>query len=834
MSANILKKTARRLVPVAFFFLVGCLSISSVAETGQATFKPRVETNWRHGTARSILMTEAWVPLAQDSGRLIYGDFRLMGDDGDNREWNAGIGYRALSPASDSVFGLHGWMDRRRTSRGSVFYQGAAGVEYLTDDLDIRLNAYVPANQKERYALGASTEPYLADTGIYYDTAGLLVEKPLHGFDVELALPVKPLQGAMDSFRVAAGGFVFSGDDAETLRGIRLRAVADVTSDLQLGARFEADNLRGTQGFVEATLRFPFGSKASAKTLGIRSRMDESPERDIDVITAARVAKAPVVGNPVLNAYDNMSQRIFHVDNTSAAGGDGSVEMPFNTLAAASGAASREGDIIYVHRGDGTSGGMQSGIVLSQNYQSLIGSGTNFIYDSGRFTTADGANFSGRVIIPATSAPVLTNLTGHGVTVAGLDASIAGITVNGASGHGIYAYASGGADLGALSIRNVTLTNNAQDGLYAAAGGAGGHIDVTLENVVADNNRNGLRFYAQQNASLSGSVAASRTADNTQHGIILYDDSAAGSVNVDLGGGGRSDGRNSLYGNGLEDIAVDIDGGTLMARGNWWGQTGGLYQQAPAAGFKPQIYYGAPINDGLILHWTFDSEWTAGTTAYDRSGNGYNGTLTGGVTAGALTAGLHGEALSLSGGPQYVRATGIAGVFSQYTVLASVAPDITSGPAGDYATYGYTVVSDGAAQGASAYPLWMTVRSGEVVARTFNQSNVGVVTSGAGIGNGEWSQIALSAQRSGQSNIYVDGSLRITYNNPGSPSFSGTWNNGNFYVGEIRAGRGIYYDGLVDDVRVYSRILSAAEAAEVARMNTTSIVNTGGYLTSAP
>lgn len=826
-------KSARRILSAAA--LCALSAVFPFSAKASEPFKPRLETNWRHGTERSIVMTEAWVPLAQDTDRLFYGDVRLMGDDGNNREWNAGIGYRQLSPAGDSVFGLHGWLDRRRTTRGSVFYQGTAGAEYLTDDLDIRVNAYVPASQKERYAIGASTAPYLADTGIYYDTAGLLVEKPLHGFDVEFAVPVKPLQGSLESFRVAAGGFVFSGDDAQTLRGLRLRAMADVTSDVQLGARFETDNLRGAQGFVEATLRFPFGSKASAKTLGLRSRMDESPERDIDVITAARVAKEPVTGHAVLNAFDNMNQRVFHVDNTAAAGGNGAVETPFNSLAAANAAADREGDVIYVHRGDGTSTGMQSGVVLSQAYQSLIGSGTNFIYDDGRFNTADGKDFSGRVIIAATSAPVVGNTAGNGVTVSGMDATVAGLTIDGATGHGIYAQASGGADLGTLSIRNVTVSNSTLDGLYAEATGAGSRIDVEVDNLRADDNRNGMRFYAQQNAAgVTGSVESSRATGNAGYGIILYDDSAAGSVDVDMGGGGRSDGRNSLFDNTREDLAVDIDGATLMARGNWWGQAAGLYQQAPAGGQSPQIYYGAPLDNGLLIHWTFDTEWTSGTTAYDRSGNGYNGVLTGGVTAAALTAGMNRQALALSGSGQYVRATGIAGIYTQYTVLTSVAPDITSGPPGDYATWGYTVVSDGAAQGASAYPLWVTVRSGEVVARTYNQSNTGTVTAGAAIGNGEWSQIALSAQRMGQSNIYVDGSLMNTYNNPAGGTASGTWNNGNFYVGELRAGRGIYYDGLVDEVRVYSRILTAAEVAEISRMNTSSVVNTGGYLTSAP
>lgn len=826
----------RTFTQVLLLALLALSSASAKAEPPRSDqrFKPRLEANWRHGTERSILMTEAWVPFAQDTDRVIYGDLRLMGDDGDNREWNAGIGYRQLSASGDAVFGLNGWADRRRSARGSVFYQATAGFEYLTEGLDLRLNAYIPAQQKERYAIAAaSTTPYLADTGIYYDTAGLLVEKPLHGFDIELSIPVAALQGPMESFRVAAGGFAFSGDGVDTLQGVRLRAIADVTRDIQLGARIEADNIRGAQGFVEATLRFPFGAKASAKTLGLRARMDESPERDIDVITAARVAVAPVTGVPVLSSIDNMNQRVFHVDNTAAPGGDGSLANPYATLAAASAAADRAGDILYVHTGDGTSGGMQDGITLSLPRQSLIGAGTHFIYDDQRFTTAHGQDFSGSLLLAASGAPVISNLNvnGDGIYVTGADVCIAGITVDGAARNGIYALASGGADLGTIDIRNVMLTNNAQDGLRIEAAGAGSAVDAAVSDVHAGDNRNGLRFYARQDGNVSGALAASHAAGNTQHGVILYDDSTAGSVTVDMGGGGRSSGQNSLFGNGLEDLAVDLDGGTLMARGNWWGQAGGPYQSVPAGGLRPQIYYGAPLHDGLLAHWTFDAEWTSDTTAFDRSGNGHDGTLVGGLNLADMTAGLHREALNFNGTTEYMRATGMGGNYTQYTILSAVSPDRTTGGNADQNLYGFTVVSDGTILGSSPYPFWVTVRNGEVVARTFNTSNTGTVTAGGAIGNGEWSQIAVSSVKAGQSRIYVDGALMNTFNNPGN---SANWLNGEFYVGEIRAGRNIHFDGLIDDVRVYTRILTPEEVAEISRMNTSSVIDSGAALTAPP
>lgn len=817
-------------------FVHACISVAVMlafspfsARAEDKIFKPRVETNIRAGTERSILMTEAWFPLAQETDRVFYGDLRLMGDDRDNREWNFGLGYREVNDAADAVLGVHGWFDRRRSKRGSVFYQVAGGFEYLSDQLDIRLNGYIPFNSEELYPIAAaSTTPYLADTGIYYDSPGVLAEKPLHGFDVEFSIPVNALKGDMESFRVSAAGFAFKGDEVDSLRGFRLRAAADVTQNLEIGARFESDNQRGSQGFLEATLRLPFGSKTSAKTLGIRSRLDESPERDIDVITAARTAVPPQEGLVVLNTADNMAQRVFHVDNSRAANGDGSIDNPFNNLAAANTAADRAGDVIYINRGTGTSLRMDSGATLSLAQQSIIGSGTDFVYDGGRFTTSTGVNFNGTVLIPAGAAPVLSNTAGHGVTLTGTETCVAGVTIENAFGHGIYAMSAAGGNLGNLVIKDVALTGNTGDGLRIEAAGAGSNIDAMVMNVDATGNANGMRFYAHDDARVSGSLAQSVATGNTQHGVIFYDDSTAGSV--DAGGGGRSMGRNSLYGNGTEDVAVDVDGGTVFARNNWWGQAGGAYQSVPSGGLTPQIYYGAPLNDGLLVHLTFDSEWTSNTTAYDRSGNGYNGNLVGGLDLTDMVTGARKDALNLNGTSDYVHVQGIP-TLTAYTAMAWASPDTTTGGGGDFTSYGYSLLAGGATGGGGNYPFWVSLRNANALARTFTTNNAGVPTTGANLANGTWHAIDISSTKGGASNVYIDGALNTSYVNGGSSS---DWNSGNLFVGELRAGRGLLFNGVVDDVRVYNRILTDAEVAEIYRMDTASTVHNGAYLAADP
>jgi hypothetical protein len=162
--------------------------------------------------------------------------------------------------------------------------------------------------------------------------------------------------------------------------------------------------------------------------------------------------------------------------------------------------------------------------------------------------------------------------------------------VENADRHGVHAAASGGGDLDNIVLRDIAVTGSGEDGVRIHADGAGSSAAASLTNVAATGNSNGVRFYASNDASVTGSMESSVTTANAQHGVIVYDDSTAGTVDVDLGGGGSSSGGNALYGNTLEDLAMDIDGGTLLAQNNWWGQASGPYQSALSGGLKPQIY----------------------------------------------------------------------------------------------------------------------------------------------------------------------------------------------------------------------------------------------------
>ncbi len=443
------------------------LAAPAAAQDG-GRLAPRIDTGLRLGTERGIVTTEIWIPVRQDRDRVLYGDVRLSGDDRDNFEGNLGGGYRHIY--GNTIFGAHGWIDRRKTERDSTFHQATLGVEALGRDFDARVNGYISLSDgktRQTPNTGSAT-PYLAGSGIFYDTAGTLVEEPQGGFDIELGYRLPVFEDRIDSIRVYAGGYHFSGDETDDVTGWRTRVSADVTSWLQIGARFQKDGERGSQGFLEATLRFP--GKASFRREGLRARLDESPERDIDIVTGAKITDSGLA-RPVLNESGD-AQRVLHVDNTNDGAGTGTKEDPFSTLQAAQ-TEMRQNDVIYVHRGDGTTAGQDGGIVLDKTGVSLIGSGSDFVYDGNKFR-AGQSNFSGFVLAAAGAAPVITNATanngGDGVFITAGDTLVAGLDITGAQHHAIRVGPSAGqSSIGDVRIQSVNALNSGASGIAIAA-----------------------------------------------------------------------------------------------------------------------------------------------------------------------------------------------------------------------------------------------------------------------------------------------------------------------------------------------------------------------------
>lgn len=828
-----------------FFFLTLVMAFCPLAQAGQGALaekrkeaKPvspafpvdaHVDAYTKFGSNRRLTGTEVFLPLSWNGQILTFADLRFVGDDADGREANAGIGVRRVSDDGRHILGGYGFLDRRRSSTGNLYTQATFGGEFLTQMWDVRANVYAPLTGEK--ILSETTLPAslsLSGTGILA-TGGTATAKetPLFGADVEVGYKLDFLKDTAFSDTWAyAGAYRFDAADTKAMSGTRVRIETAPFEWLRFGAEVQQDNVRGETGFVEARIRVPLdfwrGTKhGPARPEGILKRLDTRVVRDVDIVTRAEEARN-TNSEAVLNVTTGVAQKVYVVDNSAAAGGDGSAERPFATLAAAQSAAGAH-DIIYVHEGDGTSTGMNAGAVLDDEGQKLIGSGVNLSFDSDTMRLPGHFNGleDGAVIVPAGATPVVTNAAGHGIYITGDAVEVAGVTVSAAGDHGLYAY-----NANDVTIRDVTASGSTNDGIRIEANGPGISLTgISIQDTTATGNRNGIRLYAQTNASLAAKVESSSVTANTQHGLIVYDDSTAGSVDADLGGGSQgSAGLNVLTGNVREDLSADLDGGVLSAQNNWWGQAGGP--------IGTDLYEGAPLDDGLVMHWTFDDG-----TARDRSGNNYDGTLLNGPTpaSGALNFNNPADSESVQGVDVNESDNGNAlSVFMRIRpdVLINAQTPITkweTANGGNQNSWGIKALN---ADGTNFFVLMATAADG---------GNNYFTTSNAGLTAGSWAHIGFVYDGSGVGNaarlkVYKDatalagafaGTIPATLHNSTEPVRVAFPIVSNPAFGQ-------YFDGLIDDVRIYDRSLSQAEVSELYRSGTVSATNTTGALSAPP
>jgi hypothetical protein len=203
----------------------------------------------------------------------------------------------------------------------------------------------------------------------------------------------------------------------------------------------------------------------------------------------------------------------------------------------------------------------------------------------------------------------------------------------------------------------------------------------------------------------------------------------------------------------------------------------------------------SPTNNlnGLILWWTFDEN--TGAVAHDSSGKGNNGALNGSPTwaAGRVT-----NAISFSGSSQYVASatqTAVldgAGPFSVLCWIKASSPNANSA--------GGTVFAS-----STSYSYGFGTDPTEGWRFSFNgSSGAGLQVLTANVDDGNWHHIACEWDGTTQY-IYVDGAL----NNYQVAAMGATYG-GAFTVAYPGRYTG-YYSGTIDDVRWYSRALSAAE-----------------------
>jgi hypothetical protein len=211
---------------------------------------------------------------------------------------------------------------------------------------------------------------------------------------------------------------------------------------------------------------------------------------------------------------------------------------------------------------------------------------------------------------------------------------------------------------------------------------------------------------------------------------------------------------------------------------------------------------GSPPTAGLIGYWNFDEG--SGSVAHDSSGNGYNGAITG----AAWTTGKMNTALQFNGSSNKVLTPNIA-LSQSFSISAWVNPAAV--PQGTYARIAETQYNGGLYLGMNAsgnkYKFIVNTGSGSTgsCGASFGCAEGGSVTSGWHLVTGTFDGFTAK--------LYVDTILVAsdTFTAPGNTNLP-------LYIGMYYGG-GFGWNGVLDEVRLYNRALSASEVTFIYNAN---------------
>jgi hyaluronate lyase len=212
------------------------------------------------------------------------------------------------------------------------------------------------------------------------------------------------------------------------------------------------------------------------------------------------------------------------------------------------------------------------------------------------------------------------------------------------------------------------------------------------------------------------------------------------------------------------------------------------------------------VTNGLLGWWKMDE--TGGATAFDSSGNGANATVNGGT----FTAGYLSNALHLTSGTN--NATFASVDAAQTTVAAWVRADSKGSSSFPriLVTPGYYINFrfDGSANN-NALDFATTTTANGATADGEWLAPPGSINTNA------WYHVAISYDKSSTANVpalYVNG-VKMSLTTLTSPSVPPPSYAGTTYIGNrLDLTRG--WDGLIDDLRIYNRLLSDAEVQSLA------------------
>ena len=205
----------------------------------------------------------------------------------------------------------------------------------------------------------------------------------------------------------------------------------------------------------------------------------------------------------------------------------------------------------------------------------------------------------------------------------------------------------------------------------------------------------------------------------------------------------------------------------------------------------------------MVAWWKFDDG--SGTTAVDTTENGHNGTLNGDA---AWAEGVYGGALQLDGSGDYVMCD-LIDIDTTVTGGLSVTAWINKPAGGDVKVCSNRQAANAAGGGftCSIYNDYMEMDICSATARSLNRD-----TDGAVVPADTWVHVAWVLDDAGDTfSEYHNGVLIDS----SAESVSATISTAEFRIGGDSPTLGLYFNGMMDDLRIYDHVVTEEELADI-------------------
>ncbi|WP_052573789.1 LamG-like jellyroll fold domain-containing protein [Haloferula sp. BvORR071] len=265
-----------------------------------------------------------------------------------------------------------------------------------------------------------------------------------------------------------------------------------------------------------------------------------------------------------------------------------------------------------------------------------------------------------------------------------------------------------------------------------------------------------------------------------------------------------------IFNRGSRNMVIDVDGGT--------GATGNntpISQYFDVLGGTNQDWAFDDVTPGVVVSTGLRAEYKMEGNARDSGGFQYHGTATAGVS---YTAGrVDGSAATFNGTSGNIRVPAM--VDRNFTVACWVKTTATGSGVLGNAWYGGSGILD-AEVGGVVPDFGLTMIS--------NRAAFGIggpdttITSTVAINNGVWHHLAATYELNGAMKLYVDGVQRASATGPTGARTAPA----NFNIGSV-GGAGGFFNGSIDEVRIYDTALSSTEITRLAGVGQTCVASYG-------